>query len=596
MWRPRFERTDGEVFVEQIRLLLGNVGSSVLPAYLLAVLMAAALSKAGNPQALWLWCALVMVSKTVDHLHARFYLGPRLTPANAPFVHWQLLGLHALDASAWASLALIVLADASMVEFMLVNSVLAGIAGSSMSLLAPVLSVFVTFVVVEFSIVAYKFWLLGDSTYWVLTAALVLYFCSLTLQARNSNMAALASIRLRFENRQLVGQLQDETAKAVAAHQEAVDANTAKSKFLAAASHDLRQPVHALGLFLGVLSGTKLDPEQRQMVSNAQSVTLASSEMLNTLLDFSRIEAGVVEVQKSAFRAQDLLFKLEQEFAPQANAHGLVWRCRESAAVLWSDPKLVELIVRNLASNAIRYTDRGGILMACRLRGAFCVIEVWDTGMGIEKSMHQDIFKEFYQLGNSERDRRKGLGLGLAIASGLAARLDIGLSLASVPGRGSVFRLRIPLAKTPWPGLSLASLSVPAAQNLQGVRVLVLDDDEAVREGMGQLLTSFGCECRRVETLEEALQCEPGWRPDLFISDYRLRDGGDGLRAIERLRQTVSRSLPCLLITGDTAPARIREAHQSGVRLLHKPVSPEALQQAMHLELRQRTEPQAVLA
>ena len=287
------------------------------------------------------------------------------------------------------------------------------------------------------------------------------------------------------------------------------------------------------------------------------------------------------------------MFKLEQEFAPQANANGLVWRCRESSAVLWSDPKLVELIVRNLASNAIRYTDRGGILMACRNRGAFCVIEVWDTGIGIEKSMHQDIFKEFYQLGNSERDRRKGLGLGLAIANGLAARLDIHLSLASEPGRGSVFRVRIPLARVPWASSSLPTLNLPPVESLHGVRVLVLDDDEAVREGMGQLLKSFGCECREVETLEEAMQFEPGWTPDLFISDYRLRDEGDGLSAIEHLRQTVSQSLPCLLITGDTAPARIREAHQSGVRLLHKPVSPETLRQAIQLELLTRQDHQA---
>lgn len=578
---------DAAVFVEQIKLLLGNVGSSVLPAYLLALLMTVSLTHDANKFQMVIWCTLVMASKTLDYVHAQFYLKGRLTTANTRAVHLQLLGLNALDAIAWSSLALIVLADADMVEFMLVNSVLAGIAGSSMSLLSPVLSVFVTFVAVEFLIVAYEFWHLGNADYMILSMALILYFCSLTLQARNSCLAALTAIKLRFENTQLVSMLQEETAKAVEAHQEAVEANLAKSRFLAAASHDLRQPLHALGLFLGVLGSSKLDHEQRQVLANAQSVTQASSEMLNTLLDFSRIDAGVIETRPAAFRVQELFFKLKQEFAPQANAKELVWRCRESQAVLWSDPKLVELIIRNLVSNAIRYTDQGGILMACRSQGTQCSVEVWDTGIGIPASKYQDIFKEFYQLGNSERDRRKGLGLGLAIANGLATTLGLSLSVSSIPGRGSVFRVLIPFSNQ-------ANVTATSPQNspspegdLSGFKVLVLDDDAAVREGMRQLLHHFGCQSMAVETVEEALACVGRWRPDLLISDYRLRNNSDGLQAIASIRQASHIELPALLITGDTAPERLREAHKSGVQLLHKPVAPDELRHALLQSLQQ---------
>lgn len=576
---------ENRIFIEQIRLLLGNVGSSVLPAYLLASLMAAGLARAENLELLIVWCLAVMGSKTVDAWHARHFLkNGRLHEGNVRSVYRQLLALHTLDAVAWASLALVTLSSASMVEFMLVNSVLAGIAGSSMSLLSPVLPVFITFIGVEFAVVAFKFWQLGDYSYQILTLALVLYFASLSMQARNSCRAVLSAIRLRFENTELLALLREETQKAVAAHQEAVQANLAKSKFLAAASHDLRQPIHALGLFLGVLGNSRLSEEQAQLLSSARSVTQASSEMLNTLLDFSRIDAGVVEVQVAPFSLQDLLFKLEKEFAVQANAKGLFYRSRDSQAVLLSDAKLVELILRNLVSNAIRYTDAGGLLIACRRRGGQCCVEVWDTGIGIPAAQHHEIFREFHQLGNAERDRRKGLGLGLAIAGGLAARLGHPLTLASVPGKGSVFRVTIPLSSQTCVDPQSTSVGVQPV-NLQGVLVLVLDDDEAVRHGMLQLLRDFGCRCMAVETLAEALRCARQEPPDILISDYRLRGQQTGVQAIGQIRAVLGKSLPALLITGDTDPERLRDAHASGVQLLHKPVAPGDLQQAIAREL-----------
>lgn len=576
-----------QAFVEQVRLLLGNVGSSVIPAYLLALLMAVGLAKDGQGFALALWCAAVIVSKSIDALHARHYLaGSRLTPGNAHRVFRELLVLHSLDAVAWASLALVTLSSATMVEFMLVNSVLAGIAGSSMSLLSPVLPVFITFIGVEFTLVAYEFWRLGDPAYQLLILALVLYFASLSLQARNSCRAAGAAIRLQFENTALLAQLKEETDKAIAAHREAVEANLAKSKFLAAASHDLRQPIHALGLFLAVLGQSRLDKEQRQVLASAKSVTESSQEMLNTLLDFSRIEAGVVEAEWTPFALQDLFHKLENEFAPQADAKGLIYRTRETDLVVLSDKKLVELIMRNLVSNAIRYTQRGGILVASRRQRGTVSIEVWDTGIGIPANQHEEIFREFHQLGNAERDRRKGLGLGLAIAAGLAQTLGHDLDLRSTLGRGSVFRLRVPLssARTASP---TATLPMQAA-SLQGIQVLVLDDDEPVREAMQQLLDSFGCHCRAAETVEEALALASEQRPDILVSDYRLRGTQTGVDAIGAIRERLGFALPALLITGDTAPERLRDAHASGLLLLHKPVAAADLRRALSAALAAR--------
>jgi len=232
----------------------------------------------------------------------------------------------------------------------------------------------------------------------------------------------------------------------VAARRRAEESNTAKSKFLAAISHDVCQPLHAQALFLDLLARTELSTHQREVLDSAIAAARSCGEMLNTLLDFSRVEAGIMEPCLQAIELQPLLNKMEREFGPQADAKGIVFRSRDTDLVLQSDPMMLELILRNLVSNAIRYTDHGGLLVTCRKRGSEALLEVWDTGIGISTAHQQVVFHEFFQLNNPELDRQRGLGLGLAIADGLALKLNRRLSLASTPGRGSVFRLSIPIA------------------------------------------------------------------------------------------------------------------------------------------------------
>jgi signal transduction histidine kinase len=436
-----------------------------------------------------------------------------------------------------------------------------------------VIPTFLVFAGCELIAVVSKLWLLGIPAYNALGVAAVLYFATLVGQARNSAIAVRTAIDLRFENLDLIERLRLETEKAQAAHREAERANLAKSKFLAAASHDLRQPIHAQGLFLEVLGRSGLSESQEAVLASARAASEASAGMLNTLLDFSRIEAGVVEPQIRPFHLQPLLNKIENDLAPQADAKGIVYRSRETHAAVESDPALVELIVRNLVSNAIRYTGHGGVLVACRARGERVVLEVWDTGIGIEPAQQREIFREFHQLGNPERDRDKGLGLGLAIAEGLARALGHELSLASAPRRGSVFRLALPLSRAAVVDDELKYQHAPALD----ARVLVIDDDVAVRAGMAQLLRGWGCTCVTVESIEEALKAARATRPDIVVSDYRLREQRTGAQAIAALRAEFGANLPALLITGDTAPERLREARASDIPLLHKPVSPARL-------------------
>ncbi|MEO5738259.1 MAG: hybrid sensor histidine kinase/response regulator [Variovorax sp.] len=568
----------GRALVEQLRLLLGNGSSSVIPAVLLAPLLVWTLSNESNALALKVWCAGVILWKLFCAWDAHRILAAGILPDRAPRLVWRLIVLNAIDGVAWGALVWVTLDTTTVSGSILVVAVLAGIAGGSMSSLSPVFPVFVVFVAFELIAVASKLWLLGDPAYNALGAAGVLYVVTLLGQSRNNARAARAAIDLRFENIELVERLGVETGHAQAEHLKAEQANLAKSKFLAAASHDLRQPIHAQGLFLEVLSRTELSAVQRDALTNARATWHASAQMLDTLLDFSRIEAGVVEPQPRPFRLQALLHKIENELAPQADAKGLVYRTRETRVLVQSDPALLELILRNLVSNAIRYTRRGGVLVACRARGDDVLLEVWDTGVGIDPTQHQEIFREFHQLGNAERDRRKGLGLGLAIAQGLAQALGHPLSLVSKPGRGSVFRLRLVRARlaaaSDWPAPRPARA---LAMTMPDVRVLVIDDDEAVRGGMRQLLHGWGCACDVADSIEEAQALARAHPPGLVISDYRLRERRTGAEAIGALRAEFGAALPALLITGDTAPERLREARASGLLLLHKPVSPRQL-------------------
>jgi signal transduction histidine kinase len=566
---------EGRMLVEQLRLQLGNISSSVIPTILLAFILVGVLSNDSNALAMRAWCGAIILMKLYLAWEARRWLATEITPEGARRLLRRKMVLNAIDGAMWGSLAWAALGTTTVAGSILVVAVLAGVAGSSMSSLAPILPAFIVFGAAELVVLGTKLWLLGDPAYNALGVAAILYTVVLLGQARNGSRAARAAIALRFENLELIERLRVETEHAQAAHRKAEQANLAKSKFLAAASHDLRQPIHAQGLFLEVLARTKLSAAQYDALANARATWQASAEMLDTLLDFSRIEAGVVEPQMQSFHLQLLLNKMENELAPQADAKGIVYRSREAHVAVRSDPALVALILRNLVSNAIRYTEHGGVLVACRARGDEVVLEVWDTGIGIEPTQHGDIFREFHQLGNAERDRRKGLGLGLAIAQGLARALGHELTLASVPGRGSVFRLSLPLAQT---GVVTRGLDTSAGHaRVFDVRVLVIDDDESVRSGMRQLLSAWGCECDVADSIEDALALARARPPGLVISDYRLRELRTGAEAIAALRAEFGADLPALLITGDTAPQRLREARASGVPLLHKPVSPNQL-------------------
>jgi signal transduction histidine kinase/CheY-like chemotaxis protein len=576
---------EDRILVEQLKLLLSNVGRTTLSVILLTLLILWILSNDSNALALKIWVGIVWLSNLNGYRFARKHLANGIPLADARRIARTAIMLSAFDGLVWGALAWVALDPSWLTGSVMVISILTAVASGIMSTLSPVLLAFVAFVIPELLVVAAKMWMLNEPAYNALSVAAALYIAALLGQAVNGYRATRSAIELRFENFELVGQLRIETGIAESAQCKAEQANTAKSKFLAAASHDLRQPVHAQGLFLEVLSRTNLDTKQRDLVTNARAASEASSELLSALLDFSRIEAGVIQPQVQTLCLQPLLNKIENELAPLADAKNIIYRTRETSFAVRTDPMLLELILRNLMSNAIRYTDHGGVLVGCRQRGNQLVLEVWDTGIGIAAEHQREVFQEFHQLGNPERDRQKGLGLGLAIADGLARTLNHPLSLSSVLHRGSVFRLQLPIDNS----VETTALAMSQSRTrLLNARLLFVDDDVIVRNGMLHLLREWGCECEAAESIEEALLLARKNPPDVIVSDYRLRGQHTGVEAIAAVRALLGYDLPALLITGDTAPERLREAQASGIPLLHKPVTPGMLYRRL-LELQQES-------
>jgi signal transduction histidine kinase len=369
-------------------------------------------------------------------------------------------------------------------------------------------------------------------------------------------------------------------------------ANLAKSRFLAAASHDLRQPLHALGLFVAQLRERLDTPERDRVVERIDAAIAAMNELFNALLDISKLDAGVLTPDLKAFPIQHLLDRMEITFASAAREKGIRLRVVPCPAWVRSDPILLERILLNLVSNAVRYTARGGVVIGCRRRAGAIRIDVWDSGIGIPRDQHRNVFGEFYRLAGSDRDGARGLGLGLAIVDRLCRLLDHPIELNSQAGRGSRFSLLVPSAAARnEPGIpARAPPHMAEHDRVAGALIIVIDDDELVRDGMGRLLQAWGCQVVAAASDEAAIASLAGRdrRPDLIISDYQLAGGKTGFEAVDRLRGVLGDPIPALLISGDTAPERLREAGASGHLLLHKPVSPAVLRATLNHLLRQR--------
>ncbi|HSV28411.1 MAG TPA: ATP-binding protein, partial [Candidatus Omnitrophota bacterium] len=379
-----------------------------------------------------------------------------------------------------------------------------------------------------------------------------------------------------------VTEIRDAKDALAAALNEAKRANLAKTRFLAAASHDLRQPMQSLVLLLTVLH-EKLarQPDVLRAVIAASAAAEAMRGLLDDLLDVARIDAGLVRSDPRPTAIGEMLARLAEEYRSRAQAKGLDFRLRNCDGAAHTDAALLERILRNLLENALRYTESGGILLGCSRRGDVLRVAVVDTGIGMTAEDCEAIFEEFVQLANPERDRTKGLGLGLAIVRRLATLLGHQVKVSSRPGRGSRFYFDLPVSSHPY--ASLAPL--PGATSLCG-RVLVIDDERMVLDTLGTVLNGWGLEVVTADSAADGLAKLGGQAPDAILADYRLRGGDTGVQAIKEVEDTFGATIPALIITGDTSPQRLVEAEASGHQLLHKPVRNDELRRRVEAVLR----------
>jgi signal transduction histidine kinase/CheY-like chemotaxis protein len=366
-------------------------------------------------------------------------------------------------------------------------------------------------------------------------------------------------------------------------------ANLAKTRFLAAASHDLRQPLHALGLLVAQLNADTNLTERRRIVARVGTAVSVMNDLFNALLDISKLDAGAIAPDVTAFAIEPMLLRIENMFASDIREKSLRLRVVPSDAWVRSDRVLLERILLNLVSNAVRYTERGGIIIGCRRRGDALRIEVWDTGIGIPEDQRQNIFGEFYQV-DARAAGRAGLGLGLAIVDRLCRLLQHPLQLTSTPGKGSRFSIAVPRAPAHVEPADVPNPLQAVIQPFAGKFVVMIDDDRLVLDGMDGLLRGWGCRVSASTSSGAALASllELRQQPDLIISDHHFTHGENGIDVIERLRRTFNAPIPALLVTGDISVERKQEAAAGGFELLQKPVPPMILRATMSEILKRR--------
>jgi signal transduction histidine kinase/CheY-like chemotaxis protein len=406
----------------------------------------------------------------------------------------------------------------------------------------------------------------------------------------------LMAAKLQASYAGLEAQVEARTHELQLAKTEAERANLAKTRFLAAASHDLRQPLHTVGLLVSLLRERLKGREALELADKVYRSVDTLEALFGGLLDISKLDAGAIQARPESFAVDGLLAHLEHSYAAQAEARGLRLRLRRCGVLVRSDPALLERIVGNLISNAIRYTDRGGVLLLCRTRGGgggsrVLAIQVWDSGRGIDPAQWADIFDEFYRIdepsANTDQQLEQGLGLGLAIVKRTAQLLGHPLRLCSRPGRGSMFELRVPLVAGSM--ASAAQLGLPLGQpgGLAGSFVVIVDDDRDNREALDALCSQWGMHTLSAASLEQA--CEQLTRhlrvPDLIISDFNIGAQGDGCDVILRLRELLGEPVPAIIVTANAGELAGQRAAVCGAALFSKPANAERLLEGIRVAL-----------
>lgn len=580
------EELNARVRSEQAHMLYSQLMVSVTGTMAGAGLFVATLAGVINPLLLWSWFILMCANQGW-----RLFLGLRFrriglggTSVERALLIWAIGS--GVSGVLWGGGYLLMSPADSPLHLAIMTILIFGVAAGATPLIASHIPSFYVFIFPALLPIIARNALIVDKLHIILAFVCLAVTLGILSFGRKYNQLLTESLRSRFQNETMARQLAVQNTELDEARNTAELANRAKTQFFAAASHDLRQPLHAMGLFAAALADKTLDSEMRNMVASINTSVDALEALFNELLDISKIDAGAIRPKNETFALNPLLQRLRIDFKAEAEAKGLDLRVRQSGAMVCSDALLLERVLRNLINNAIRYTRNGGILVGVRRHGANWRIEIWDTGIGIAPEQTDKVFDEFYQVGNPERDRRKGLGLGLSIVRRLAELLGHTLTLRSRQGHGTVFTLELPAACAQGPDILPAVPAMPST-SLDGRLILVIDDDEAVREGMRSLLGGWGAEviacAGMTETLNQIARLERA--PDIVVADHQLQEGMVGADAILAIRAHFRKQVPAIIITGSTSPLLTGAAQALGCQLMLKPVMPAKLRSLLNASL-----------
>lgn len=575
---------------QRVALLYGNTLAVSSSAVLMVMLVAIIAWPYASPARVFAWCgAVLLVQAGVQWLT---YSYRRAADAMTDPRAWgnRMAIIAVIAGLVWGSAVFVLVGKGQSLALALIAACLAGRVTISIMTHAYFPPALNAMAVPVFGMLALRYALDGGynnaalGVMWIAVLGYVLLFVD--RQAR----AVATQIRLRCENEELVDELKNQNALAEQARERAEEANRSKSRFFAAANHDLRQPLHSLGLFATALRNGVSDDPSRKLIDQILQCTESLEQLFDNLLDISRLDAGQVEVKRETVLVNAVLDRLRSTFATSAQDKGLKLKVRRSKLLLNTDPTLLFRVLSNFVSNAIRYTDSGSVLVACRRRGSTVHIEVWDSGIGIQAEQHERVFEEFYQLNNPERDRTRGLGLGLATVKRIANLLDHALRLRSVPGKGSRFTIEVPMADPTRVQSISATIEQKVPNLLGGKLILVIDDEASVRLGMQSLLESWGCKCITAMDADEALAGLATRAPDFIIADLRLRGERNGIDEIRMLRERLGAGIPAVLISGDTATDQLRKVSAAGLTMMHKPLKAVRLRALLNHEFAKQSE------
>jgi signal transduction histidine kinase len=406
---------------------------------------------------------------------------------------------------------------------------------------------------------------------------IVLTITDVTQSVEAADALQLANETLEQRVRERTAELTKLNAELVRAKAQAETANLSKTRFIAAASHDILQPLNAARLFTSSLVESADRRQNNQLIHNVDQSLEAVEDILSTILDISRFDAGAVKPDLGLFHVQDVLTPLGQEFAPLAAQKNLRLRILPSKLIVKSDRKLLRRILQNLISNAIKYTSKGGVLVGCRTVGNTLQIKVYDTGFGIPEGQQRTIFQEFERLGQ-DKGAAPGLGLGLSIVERMCGVLRHPVTLTSVVDQGTVFSVTVPLGQGDVVVLKSEKGLVPTATALHGLKVLAVDNEVAIVEGLRALLSGWGVEVTTATTADEVLKTNRNF--DVVLADYHINQD-DGIKLVTQLRKQLHVHIPAILITADRSVRVQNLAAENGLVLLRKPVKPAALRAAL---------------